>query len=153
MVLRNLRSDLLNVDELSDVHVVVTVADVRPHRLNHLSDHRHDDVPPGQRQRLTVEQLLQQCHHVAVVGRADGHTIIFKVFWHWFETKYLFFFSCHNFVQTLFFFLLTPVETVMFRLAGWTLTAVSPWPSSLHSPLSAGPKSCGANPEEWTASL
>ena len=28
----------------------------------------------------------------------------------------------------------------------WTLTAASPWPSSLRSLLSAGPESCGANP-------
>lgn len=64
-------SDLLDVDQLTDVHVVVTVANVRPHCLHHLSDHGDDDVPPGQRQRLAVEQLLQQRHHVAVIGRAE----------------------------------------------------------------------------------
>ena len=63
--------DLLDVDQLSDVHVVVAVADVGPHRLDDLTDHGDDDVPPRQRQRLAVEQLLQQRHHVAVVGRAE----------------------------------------------------------------------------------
>lgn len=61
-------SDLLDVDQLTDVHVVIAVANIGPHRLDHLSNHRDDDIPPGQRQRLAVEQLLQQRHHVAVVG-------------------------------------------------------------------------------------
>lgn len=64
-------SDLLDVDQLTDVHVVITVANIGPYRLDHLSHHGDDDVPPGQRQRLAVEQLLQQRHHVAVVGRAE----------------------------------------------------------------------------------
>lgn len=66
--LKQSHAHLLNVDQLSDVHVVVTVTDVRPDGLNHLSHHRYDDVPPRQRQGLAVEQLLQQRHHVAVVG-------------------------------------------------------------------------------------
>ena len=63
-------SDLLDVDQLADVHVVVTAAHVRPHSLDHLPDHGHDDVTPREGQRLAVEQLLQQRHHVAMVGRA-----------------------------------------------------------------------------------
>ena len=58
------------MNQLADVHVVVAVANVGPDRLDDLADHGDDDVPPGQRQRLAVEQLLQQRHHVAVVGRA-----------------------------------------------------------------------------------
>lgn len=61
-------SDLLDVDQLANVHVIITVANIRPYCLDHLPNHRDDDVPPGQRQRLTVEQLLQQRHHVAVIG-------------------------------------------------------------------------------------
>lgn len=61
-------SDLLDVDQLADVHVIIAVADIGPNCLDHLSNHRDNDIPPGQRQRLTVEQLLQQRHHVAVVG-------------------------------------------------------------------------------------
>lgn len=64
-------SDLLDVDQLADVHVIIAVADVGPYCLDHLSNHRDNDIPPGQRQRLTVEQLLQQRHHVAVVGWAE----------------------------------------------------------------------------------
>lgn len=64
-------SDLLNVDQLTDVHVIITVTDIRPDCLYHLPNNRNDDVPPRQRQRLTVQQLLQQCHHVAVVGWAE----------------------------------------------------------------------------------
>ena len=64
-------ADLLDVDQLADVHVVVAVANVGPYCLDHLSNHGDNNVPPGQRQGLTVEQLLQQCHHVAVVGRAE----------------------------------------------------------------------------------
>lgn len=70
-------SDLLDVDQLADVHVVIAVADIRPYCLDHLSNHWDDDVPPGQRQRLAVEQLLQQRHHVAVIGR----TKIEYIFW------------------------------------------------------------------------
>lgn len=51
-------SDLLDVDQLPDVHVVIAVADVRPYCLYHLPYHRDNDIPPRQRQRLTVEQLL-----------------------------------------------------------------------------------------------
>lgn len=65
---------LFDVDELADVHVVVTVANIRSNCLDNLSDHRNDDVPPGQRQRLAVEQLLQQRHHVAVICRAGWGT-------------------------------------------------------------------------------
>lgn len=59
---------LFDVDQLADVHVIVTVANIRSDRLDDLSDHGDDDVPPGQGQRLAVEQLLQQRHHVAVIG-------------------------------------------------------------------------------------
>lgn len=68
--LTGLTSDLLDVNELADVHVIIAVANVGPYCLDHLPNHRDDNIPPGQRQRITVEQLLQQCHHVAVVGRA-----------------------------------------------------------------------------------
>lgn len=67
-------SYLLNVNQLTDVHVVVTTTHVGPHRLHHLPNHRHDDVSPGQRQGLAVQQLLEQRHHVAVVSRAGEKT-------------------------------------------------------------------------------
>lgn len=59
--------NLLNVHQLSDIHVVVTVADIGSDCLHDLSHHRDNDVPPGQGQGLAVEQLLQQRHHVAVI--------------------------------------------------------------------------------------
>lgn len=58
------------MDQLADVHVVITVANIRSNRLDNLANHRNDNIPPGQRQRLAVEQLLQQRHHVAVICRA-----------------------------------------------------------------------------------
>lgn len=66
--LTNMLLYLLNVNQLSDVHVIVAVPDIWPHCLDHLADDRHNDVAPGKRQWLTVEQLLQQCHHVTVIG-------------------------------------------------------------------------------------
>lgn len=65
---------LFDVDQLADVHVVITVANIRSNCLNNLSNHRNDNVPPRQRQRLAVEQLLQQRHHVAVICRAEWGT-------------------------------------------------------------------------------
>lgn len=62
---------LFDVDQLADVHVVIAVANIRSNCLDNLSNHRNDNVPPRQRQRLTVEQLLQQRHHVAVICRAE----------------------------------------------------------------------------------
>lgn len=74
MTYSSCRSYLLNVDQLTDVHVVVTAAHIRPHGLHHLPNHGHNDVSPGQRQGLAVQQLLEQRHHVAVVGRAGEKT-------------------------------------------------------------------------------
>lgn len=74
MTYSSCRSYLLNVDQLTDVHVVVTAAHVRPNGLHHLPNHGHNDVSPGQRQGLAVQQLLEQRHHVAVVGRAGENT-------------------------------------------------------------------------------
>lgn len=62
---------LLNVDQLANVHVIVAAANIWTHRLHYLPDHGYDDVSPRERERLTVKQLLQQSHHVIVVGRSE----------------------------------------------------------------------------------
>lgn len=37
-----------DVDKLTDIHVIISVLDVRPYSLNYLAHHRHNDIPPGQ---------------------------------------------------------------------------------------------------------
>lgn len=69
-ITKRIETDFFDVDQLPNVHVVITAADVRTHRLHDLPHNRYDDISPGQRERLAVEQLLQQRHHVAVIGRA-----------------------------------------------------------------------------------
>lgn len=70
----NKAAHLFDVDQLADVHVIITVANIRSNGLDNLSNHRDNNVPPRQRQRLAVEQLLQQRHHVAVICRAEWGT-------------------------------------------------------------------------------
>lgn len=59
-----------DVDKLADIHVIISVLDIRPYSLNYLAHHRHNNVPPGQRQGLVVQKLLKQCHHVVVISRS-----------------------------------------------------------------------------------
>lgn len=58
-----------DVDKLADIHVIISVLDIRPYSLNYLADHRYNDIPPGQRQGLVVQKLLKQGHHVIVISR------------------------------------------------------------------------------------
>lgn len=37
-----------DVDKLADIHVIISVLDIRPYSLNYLADHRYNDIPPGQ---------------------------------------------------------------------------------------------------------
>lgn len=35
-----------DVDKLADIHVIISVLDIRPYCLNYLTDHRYNDIPP-----------------------------------------------------------------------------------------------------------
>lgn len=37
-----------DVDKLADIHVIISVLDIRPYSLNYLADHRDNDIPPGE---------------------------------------------------------------------------------------------------------
>lgn len=64
-----LETYFFDVDKLADIHVIISVFDVRPYCLNYLTDHRYNDIPPGQWQGFIVQKLLKQCHHVVVISR------------------------------------------------------------------------------------
>lgn len=43
-----LESYFFDVDKLADIHVIISLLDIRPYRLNHLADHGYNNIPPGQ---------------------------------------------------------------------------------------------------------
>lgn len=43
-----LETYFFDVDKLADIHVIISLLDIRPYRLNYLADHRYNNIPPGQ---------------------------------------------------------------------------------------------------------
>lgn len=43
-----LETYFFDMDKLADIHVIISLLDIWPYRLNYLADHRDNDISPGQ---------------------------------------------------------------------------------------------------------